>query len=61
MKLINPFILLKNIYNINKTGVLLSVLNSLKVLINKTKLRNYKGVKVKRTLIIIIKYVFINS
>jgi hypothetical protein len=61
MKLINPFILLKNIYNINKTVVLLSVLNSLKVLINKTKLRNYKGVKVKRTLIIIIKYVFINS
>ncbi|PMD59027.1 uncharacterized protein K444DRAFT_508344, partial [Hyaloscypha bicolor E] len=56
-KLVNPVILIENIYNINKTDIFLSILNSLKVLVNKNKLRDYKKVKVKYTLIIIIKYI----
>jgi hypothetical protein len=47
----NPLILTENIYNMDETGVLLSVLNPLKVLVNKSELRNYRGVGVKRTLI----------
>ena len=56
-ELTNPFILTENIYNMDETGVLLSVLNSLKVLVGKTELRNYRGVGVKRTLITAIKCV----
>jgi hypothetical protein len=59
--LANPLILAENIYNIDKTGVLLSVLNSLKVLVGKSELRNYKGAKVKYTLITIIEGIFIDS
>jgi hypothetical protein len=59
--LANPLILAKNTYNIDKTRVLLSVLNSLKVLVGKNKLRNYKGAGVKRTLITMIKYVSVNG
>jgi hypothetical protein len=50
-ELASPIVLAENTYNINKTGVLLSVLNSLKVLVGKHKLKTYKGVGVKRTLI----------
>jgi hypothetical protein len=46
-----PQILPENIYNMDETGVLLSVLNSLKVLVGKDELRDYRGVGVKRTLI----------
>jgi hypothetical protein len=44
-------ILAENIYNMDEIGVLLSVLNSLKVLVGKNELRNYRGAWVKRTLI----------
>jgi hypothetical protein len=60
-ELANPLILAKNTYNIDKTGVLLSVLNSLKVLVDKNKLRNYRGAGVKRTLIITIKCVLVDG
>lgn len=50
-ELANPAILTENIYNMDETGVLLSVLNSLKVLVGKDELRNYRGAAVKRTLI----------
>jgi hypothetical protein len=52
---------MENIYNIDETGVLLSVLNSLKVLVGKTELRNYRGVRVKRTLITAIECVSANG
>ena len=60
-ELANPSILAENIYNIDKTGVLLSVLNSLKVLVSKNELRNYRGVGVKRTLITAIECVSIDG
>jgi hypothetical protein len=41
----------KNIYNTDETGVLLSILNSLKVLVGKNELKTYRGAGVKRTLI----------
>jgi hypothetical protein len=44
-------ILTENIYNMDETGVLLSVLNSLKVLVGRNELRDYRGAGVKRTLI----------
>ena len=49
--------LAENIYNIDETGVLLSVLNSLKVLVGKNEPRNYRGAGVKRTWITTIKCV----
>ena len=57
----NPLILVENIYNIDKIGVLLSVLNSLKVLVGKNELRDYRGVGVKYTLITMIECVSIDS
>jgi hypothetical protein len=53
----NPLILAENIYNMDETGVLLSVLNSLKVLVGKNELRDYRGAGVKRTLITAIECV----
>jgi DDE superfamily endonuclease len=46
----SPLILPENVYNMDDTG-LLSILNSLKVLVGKNELRNYRGAGVKRTLI----------
>lgn len=45
----------------NETGVLLSVLNSLKVLVGKNELRNCKGAGVKRTLITAIECVSVDD
>jgi len=56
-ELANPLILAENIYNMDETGVLLSVLNSLKVLVGKNELRDYRGAGVKRTLITAIECV----
>jgi hypothetical protein len=53
-ELASPVVLAENTYNIDETGVLLSVLNSLKVLIGRYKLKTYRGAGVKRTLITII-------
>jgi hypothetical protein len=47
----NPTILAENIYNMDETGVTLSILNSLKVLVGKNELKTYRGAGVKRTLI----------
>lgn len=41
----------ENVYNMDETGVLLSVLNSLKVLVSKQDLTNCRGTAVKRTLV----------
>jgi len=47
----DPAIVPENVYNMDETGVLLSVLSSLKVLVSKQDLRNYRGAGVKRTLV----------
>lgn len=46
----SPLILPENVYNIDETGVLLIVLNSLKVLVGKNELCNYRatGVHLRR-------------
>lgn len=42
-------ILLENVYNIEKTRVMLSMLGSLRAPVDKDNKRNYRGVRVKRT------------
>jgi hypothetical protein len=55
-ELTRPLILPENVYNMDETGVQLSVQKSLKVLVGKDELCNYSGAGVnKRTLITAIK------
>lgn len=46
-----PGVLAENVYNIDETGVLLSVLNSLKVLVGRDETSKYRGAGVQRKLI----------
>ncbi|KAJ5569171.1 hypothetical protein N7450_011657 [Penicillium hetheringtonii] len=50
-ELADPTVLPENVYNMDETGVLLSVLNSVKVLVGKDDLRKHRGTTVKRTLV----------
>lgn len=50
-ELADPAVRPENVYNMDETGILLSVLNSLKVLVSKDDLRKHRGTAVKRTLI----------
>lgn len=45
----DPAILQENVYNMDETGVMLSKLNSVKVLVSKDNQRGYRGARVKRT------------
>jgi hypothetical protein len=54
-------ILPENVYNMDKTGVLLSMLGSIKVLVGKDDLQGHRGASVKRTLVTAIKCVSANS
>jgi hypothetical protein len=47
----DPVILPENVYNMDETGVMLSMLGSLKVLVGKDDLRAYRGAGVKRTMV----------
>jgi hypothetical protein len=47
-------ILPETVYNMNETGVMLSMLGSVKVLVGKVDLRDYRGAGVKRTTVIAI-------
>jgi hypothetical protein len=47
----DPAIVPENVYNMDETGVLLSVLSSLKVLVSKQDLTNCRGAGVRRTLV----------
>jgi hypothetical protein len=47
----DPVILQENVYNMDETGVMLSMLKSLKVLVGKDDARSYRGVGVKRTMV----------
>jgi hypothetical protein len=44
-------ILPENIYNIDETGVILSILGSIKVLISRDDVRSHRGAGVKRTIV----------
>jgi hypothetical protein len=46
----DPNILSENAYNIDETGVMLSKLGSVKVLVGKDNRRDYRGTGVKRTM-----------
>jgi hypothetical protein len=46
-----PDILDENIYNMDETGVMLSMLGSIKVLTGRKDLRDYRGARVKRTVV----------
>lgn len=45
----DPVIVPENVYNMDETGVMLSMLASLKVLVSRDDLRTYRGAGVKRT------------
>lgn len=49
-ELYDPVILSENVYNMDETGVMLSLLGPLKVLVGKDDLRTYRGAGVKRTM-----------
>ena len=50
-------ILRENVYNMDETGVILSMLGSVKVLIGKDDLQTYRGAGVKRTIVTAIEYI----
>ncbi|OQE13948.1 hypothetical protein PENSTE_c041G06370 [Penicillium steckii] len=50
-ELTDPAILPENVYNMDETGVLLSVLNAIKVLVGKDDVRKHRGTTLKRTLV----------
>jgi hypothetical protein len=41
----------ENVYNMDETGIMLSMLGSIKVLVSKDDLRGYRGARVKRTVV----------
>jgi hypothetical protein len=47
----DPAILPENVYNMDETGVMLCLLNSVKVLVGKDDPRDYRGAGVKRTIV----------
>jgi hypothetical protein len=47
----------KNVYNIDKTRVMLSMLGSVKVLVSRHNKRKYRGAQVKRTTVTAIECV----
>jgi hypothetical protein len=47
----DPAVLPENVYNMDETGVMLSMLGSVKVLVGKDDRRNYRGGGVKRTMV----------
>lgn len=47
----DPDVLEENLYNMDETGVMLSNLGSVKVLVGKDDLRDYRGTGVKRTMV----------
>jgi hypothetical protein len=47
----DPAVLAENVYNMDETGVILSMLSSVKVLVSKNDMRNYRGARVKQKLV----------
>jgi hypothetical protein len=57
----DPTILPENIYNINEMGVMLCILGSIKVLVSKDNLRDYRNAGVKRTIVTAIECINANG
>jgi hypothetical protein len=53
----DPAVLIENVYNMDETGVILSIPGSVKVLISKYDKRDYRGVRVKRISVTVIEYI----
>ena len=53
----DPAILLKNVYNMDETGVILSILGFIKVLLSQDDPQDYRGAVVKRITVTAIKYI----
>jgi hypothetical protein len=51
----DPAILAENIYNIDETGVILSILSSIKVLIGRDNKRKHRGAHVKQKIVTTVK------
>ena len=51
----------ENVYNIDKTSVMLSMLGTVKVLVGKDNMRDYRGARVKRTLVTAIECISSDS
>jgi hypothetical protein len=47
----DPAVLLGNVYNMDETGIMLSLLGSTKVLVRREDTRDYRGAGVKRTMV----------
>jgi hypothetical protein len=45
----DPAVLAENVYNMDETGVMLSILGSVKVLVSKYDIQDYRGMRIKRT------------
>ena len=45
----DPAVLAENVYNMDETGIMLSMPGSVKVLVSKHDMRDYRGTRVKRT------------
>lgn len=54
-------VLLENVYNIDKTEVMLSMLNSIRVLVSKADIQRYRGARVKRTIVTAVECISANS
>jgi hypothetical protein len=54
-------ILLENLYNIDKIGVMLSMLSSVKVLVGKDDIQAHRGASVKRTIVTAIECISADS
>ena len=57
----DPAVLAENVYNINETRVILSMLGFVKVLVGKHDIRDYRGARVNYITITTIKYISSNS
>jgi hypothetical protein len=57
----DPAILPENVYNMDETGVMLSMLGSVKVLLGKDDPRDYRGAVVKRTTVTAIECISANG
>jgi hypothetical protein len=57
----DPALLAENVYNIDKTGVMLSIPGSVKVLVGKDNIQDYRSTRVKYTTVTAIEYISSNS
>ena len=57
----DPAILPENIYNIDETGVILSIFSSVKVLVDKDDPRDYRGAGVKRIIVTAIECISVDG